>query len=214
MISGSKLDRIRLHQPWRVILSFLNRSLTGKNSSWDTFRLPILEILWGIVHSANLDFASLIWDEFEWQIVDRSSRPSNMSKLLYTRFTKLIPYPLLSKTKSIPRRSSSKLHSSQDDQPITKLSNIVKGDYKFGMEIFDTMISDEIKKLAGYKYYMAKKVEIANVPKKLKIDVVPRKTRSQTIAEETVTDMYAEWGKKLKGLTVDDPAVQSLLDLL
>ncbi|GKD98020.1 hypothetical protein Tco_1381917, partial [Tanacetum coccineum] len=60
------------------------------------------------------------------------------------------------------RRSSSKLHSSQDDQPITKLSNTVKGDNKFGMEIPDTMIIDVIKKLAGYKFYMAKKVESEN----------------------------------------------------
>ncbi|GJZ38583.1 hypothetical protein Tco_0585146 [Tanacetum coccineum] len=201
-----------------------------------------------------------------------------MSKMLYTRFTKLIINHFLSNNKSIPRRSSSKLHSSQDDQPITKLSNTVKGDYKFGMEIPDTMISDAIKKLAGYKFYMAKKVEsenakivdeqdeqhvspiksgrgkgfmcygdqVANIPNKLKKDVVPWKTRSLTIAKETVVgehansissqeprtqqrqrsqltidsqlhdtvaDTYAEWGQKLKGPAVDDPAVQSLLDL-
>ncbi|GJT54080.1 hypothetical protein Tco_0989134 [Tanacetum coccineum] len=140
-------------------MSVLNRSLSGKDSSWDTVRLPILQILWDIIHSANLDFASLNWDEFEWQIVERSSRPSNMSKLMYTCFTKLIINHFLSNNNSIPRRSRSKLHSSQDDQPITKLSNTVKGDYMFGMEILDTMISDAIKKLAGYKYYMAKKVE-------------------------------------------------------
>ncbi|GJV80941.1 hypothetical protein Tco_1516811 [Tanacetum coccineum] len=50
----------RLCQPWRAIMSVLNRSLTGKDSSWDTARLAIIQILWGIVHSANLDFASLI----------------------------------------------------------------------------------------------------------------------------------------------------------
>nr|GEV63344.1 hypothetical protein [Tanacetum cinerariifolium] len=30
----------RLHQPWRVILSVLNRCLTGENTSWDRARLP------------------------------------------------------------------------------------------------------------------------------------------------------------------------------
>ncbi|GJZ34039.1 hypothetical protein Tco_0579475 [Tanacetum coccineum] len=116
--------------------------------------------------------------------------------------------------------------------------------------ILDVMISDAIKKKAGYMYYMAKKVEsekakivdkpeekhvspiksgrgkgfmyygdqVANVPNKLKKDVVPRKTRSLTIAEgavvdDTVVDTYAEWGQKLKGPAVEDPAVQSLLDL-
>ncbi|GJT97834.1 hypothetical protein Tco_1093352 [Tanacetum coccineum] len=119
-------------------------------------------------------------------------------------------------------------------------------DYKFGMEIPDTMISGAIKKLAGYKFYMDKKVEIANVLTSLKKDVVPRKTRSQTVIEETIVgelansisiqepctqqrrrsqltidrqlndtvgDTYVEWGQKLKGPVVDDPAVQSLLDL-
>nr|GEU38934.1 retrotransposon protein, putative, unclassified [Tanacetum cinerariifolium] len=32
----------RLRQPWRTIMSVLNRSLTGKDTSWDTARLPIL----------------------------------------------------------------------------------------------------------------------------------------------------------------------------
>ncbi|GKD77616.1 hypothetical protein Tco_1340237 [Tanacetum coccineum] len=201
-----------------------------------------------------------------------------MSKLLYTRFTNLIIDYILSHNKSIPRRSDSKLHSSQDDHPITKLLSTTNGDYKFGMEVPDAMISDAIKKKAGYKYYMAKKVEsekakivdkpeeqhvspiksgrgkgfmcygdqVANVPNKLKKDVVPRKTRSLTIAEEAVVgelansisiqeprsqrrrrsqltidsqtdeavaDMYNEWGQKLKGPAVEDPAVQSLLDL-
>ncbi|GJR06950.1 hypothetical protein Tco_0529934 [Tanacetum coccineum] len=142
--------------------------LWEKDSSWDTARLPILRILCGIVHSANLDFASLIWNKFEWQSVERSSRPSNMSKLLYN--------------KSIPRRSSSKLHSSQDDQPITKLSNTVKGDYMFGMEIPDTMIM--------------------NVPNKLKKYVVPRETRSLTIAEETVV------GELAHSISIQEPRTQ------
>ncbi|GKD14316.1 hypothetical protein Tco_1198723 [Tanacetum coccineum] len=78
---------------------------------------------------------AILSDEFKWQIVERSSRPSNMSKLLYTRFTMLIIDYLLSLNKSIPRRSDSKLH------------------------IPDAMISDVIKKKAWYKYYFAKKVE-------------------------------------------------------
>ncbi|GJR83080.1 hypothetical protein Tco_0153865, partial [Tanacetum coccineum] len=125
-----KMVATRLHQPWGAILSVLNRCITGKDSSWDTVRLPILQILW----------------------------------------------------------------------------------------VLDAMISNAIKKKAGYKYYMAKKVEskkakiidkpeeqhvspiksgrgkgfmyygdqVANVPNKLKKDVVPRKTRSLTIAKEAV----------------------------
>ncbi|GJZ75497.1 hypothetical protein Tco_0639962 [Tanacetum coccineum] len=82
-----------------------------------------------------------------------------MSKLLYTRFTKLIIVYLLSLNKSISRRSDSKFHSLQDDHPITKLLSITNGEYMFGMEVPDAMISDAIKKKVGYKYYIAKKVE-------------------------------------------------------
>ncbi|GJX61469.1 hypothetical protein Tco_0294369 [Tanacetum coccineum] len=143
----------RLRQQWRAILSVLNRSLIGKDSSWDTARLLILQILWGIVHFANLDFASLIWDEFEWKTVDRSIKPSKMSKLLYTRFTKLIIDHFLSSN-----RLDSEMHSESDDSPITKLMNTIKGTYMFGMEIPDTMIDDTFKKSAGYRYYKSKKV--------------------------------------------------------
>nr|GEU88410.1 hypothetical protein [Tanacetum cinerariifolium] len=168
-----------------------------------------------------------------------------MSKLLYSRFTKLIIGYIVSHNKSIPLRSDSKLHSSQDDQPITKILSTTNGEYKFEMEVLDVMISYAIKKKVGYTYYMAKKVEsekseildepeeqyvspvesgkgkgfmcygdqVVNVPNKLKNDDVPRKTRSLTIAEEAVVDTYAEWGQKLKGTTVEDPTVQSLLDL-
>ncbi|GJZ36994.1 hypothetical protein Tco_0583185 [Tanacetum coccineum] len=143
-----------------------------------------------------------------------------MSKMLYTRFTKLIISYFLSCNKSIPCRSNFELHSTQDDQPITKLSNTVKGDYNFGMEILDTVISDAIKKSAGYNYYIAKKKESAKdkiidelekqrvSPIKSrrrkgfmcygdqavnisKKDVMPRKTRSLTITEETVVSELA-----------------------
>ncbi|GJV15890.1 hypothetical protein Tco_1361213 [Tanacetum coccineum] len=97
-----------------------------KYTSWDTARLPILQILWEIVHSTNLDFASLIWDEFEWQAVDRITKLSKMSKLMYTHFTKLIIDHFLSCNKSIPRRSDFDMHNEGQDVPLTKLTNTVK----------------------------------------------------------------------------------------
>ncbi|GKD29371.1 hypothetical protein Tco_1240149 [Tanacetum coccineum] len=113
-----------------------------------------------------------------------------MSKMLYTRFTKLINDYLLSHNKSIPCRSDSKLHSLQDDHPITKLLSTTNSEYKFGMEVPDAMISDAIKKKAGErgKGFMCYGDQVANVPNKLKKDVVPRKTRSLIIAEEAVVD--------------------------
>ncbi|GJV63515.1 hypothetical protein Tco_1474343 [Tanacetum coccineum] len=179
-----------------------------------------MTMLWGIVRSANLDFALLIWDEFKWQAVERSSGPSKMSKLLYTRFTKLIINRFLSNNKS---------------------------DYKFGMEIPNSMTIDAINKSVGYNYYMAKKKEsakdkIIDEPEEKHVSLVKnrrgkgfmcyrdhmnlqnpsifknRKRRRSQLkidrqTDEAVADMYNEWGQKLKGPAVEVPAVQSLLDL-
>ncbi|GJY09901.1 hypothetical protein Tco_0378086 [Tanacetum coccineum] len=140
----------------------------------------------------------MIVDEFEWQAVERSSRPSKMSK------------------------SDSKLHSLQYDQPITKLLSTTDGEYKFGMEVPDAMINDAITKKAGQKWkrkrFMCYGDQVANVPNKLKKDVVPGKTRSLTTTEEAVVGELAHFIsiQKLRSQrcpTVEDPAVQSLLDL-
>ncbi|GJZ59794.1 hypothetical protein Tco_0615610 [Tanacetum coccineum] len=210
----------RLHQPWRAILSVLNKCLTEKDSSWDTVILPILQILWGIVHCANLDFTSLIWDEFEWQTVERSSRPSKMSKLLYTRFTKLILDYLHSLNKMESKKA--KIIDKLKEQHVSPI------------------------KSGRGKGFICYGDQVENAPNKLKKNVVPRKIRSLTIVEEAVVgelaksisiqeprsqrcqrsqltidsqtdkavaDMYNEWGQKLKGPAVEDLAVQSLLDL-
>ncbi|GJY57249.1 hypothetical protein Tco_0456364 [Tanacetum coccineum] len=206
-----------------------------------------------------------------------------MSKLIYTRFIKLIIDHFVSCNKSIPRRSDVELHSKCQESPLTKLMNTVDGKFKFAMEIPDTMINDTIKHSEGYKYYKHKKIESekakvaeepeeqhispvksgrgkgnmrlgdqeVNVPSSFKKNVVPKKTRSLTVAdniveepvavelaksisiedqrcqqreimtqltidrqiEKDVEDTYAEWGQKLKGLIIEDPVVQSLLDL-
>nr|GEW13369.1 putative reverse transcriptase domain-containing protein [Tanacetum cinerariifolium] len=216
-------------------------------------------IYFGELFTLPICFVSLIWDEFEWQAVDRTTKPSKISKLMYIRFTKLIIDHFLSCNKSIPRRSDSDMHIKGQGLPLTKLTNTVKGTYNFRMEIPNTVIDDAFKKSARYKCYKAKKAKSkktkaveeleeqhvssvrsgrgkgymrsgdqeANVLSAFTKNVVPRKTRSHTVAnnivEERVTvelvksinveDTYAKWGQKLKGLAVEDPAVQSLLDL-
>ncbi|GKF56330.1 hypothetical protein Tco_0166670 [Tanacetum coccineum] len=82
-----------------------------------------------------------------------------MSKLLYICFTKLIINHFLSCNKNIPRRSDSEIHSEDQDLPLTKLANTVKGNFKFGMVIPNIMINDAFKQSAVYKYYKANKAE-------------------------------------------------------
>nr|GEV51415.1 hypothetical protein [Tanacetum cinerariifolium] len=75
------------------------------------------------------------------------------------------------------------MHSEGQDSPLTKLTNIVKGTYKFGMKIPDTMINHAFKKLVGYKYFKAKKAE----SNKAKSDEKPE--------EQHVSPIISEKGK-------------------
>ncbi|GKD54931.1 hypothetical protein Tco_1288318, partial [Tanacetum coccineum] len=46
-----------LYQPWRAILSMINMCLTGKTVGYDRPRHPVLQILWGITHRSNINYA-------------------------------------------------------------------------------------------------------------------------------------------------------------
>ncbi|GJS84826.1 hypothetical protein Tco_0751367 [Tanacetum coccineum] len=62
----------KLHQPWRTFLSILNKCLTRKSSRVDRAKEPIVQILWGLVNSKNVDFAKLIWEDFsEEELVEK-----------------------------------------------------------------------------------------------------------------------------------------------
>ncbi|GJX36774.1 retrovirus-related pol polyprotein from transposon TNT 1-94 [Tanacetum coccineum] len=68
-----------LYQPWRAILSMINMCLTGKTAGHDRPRHPVLQILWGIIHRSNIDYAR-IWEEFVKSIqtfLTDKKRPTN-----------------------------------------------------------------------------------------------------------------------------------------
>ncbi|GKE65746.1 hypothetical protein Tco_1519907, partial [Tanacetum coccineum] len=106
-----------LYQPWRAILSMINMCLTGKTAGYDRPRHPMLQILWGIIHSSNIDYAERIWEEFVQSIqtflTDRknlttASHGKKSSYLLSPsiRFTKLIIHHLKTKYNIHPRTGS------------------------------------------------------------------------------------------------------------
>ncbi|GJQ91943.1 nucleic acid-binding, OB-fold-like protein [Tanacetum coccineum] len=122
----------------------------------------------------------------------------------------------------------SDMHSEGQDSPLTKLTNTIKGTYRFGMEIPDTMINDACKKSAGYKYYRAKKAKsekakAAEEPEEQHASLVKRKQDlllsladnivEEPVAVELVKSISIEEQQHQQCLVVEDPAVQSLLDL-
>ncbi|GKA52950.1 hypothetical protein Tco_0746265 [Tanacetum coccineum] len=53
-----------MYQPWRALATIINLCLTGKTSTFERPRALVLQILWGVVNRANIDYAERIWKEF------------------------------------------------------------------------------------------------------------------------------------------------------
>ncbi|GJW83254.1 retrovirus-related pol polyprotein from transposon TNT 1-94 [Tanacetum coccineum] len=147
-----------LYQPWRAILSMINMCLTGKTARFERPRHPVLQMLWGIIHRSNIDYAKIIWEEFVQSITDRKNLATAVRGKKKTahllipsvRFTKLIIHHLRTKH-NIHSRIGSPLHYSHEEIILNTLRFVGKdGREIFGMPIPDALLTDEIK---GAPYY-------------------------------------------------------------
>ncbi|GKD23911.1 hypothetical protein Tco_1225614, partial [Tanacetum coccineum] len=103
----------------------INMCLTGKIDGYDRPIHPVLQILWGIIHRSNIDYAERIWEEFVQSIqtflTDRKNLATaargkkKTAHLLIpsVRFTKLIIHHLRTKHNIHPR-TGSPLHYSHE----------------------------------------------------------------------------------------------------
>ncbi|GJV97276.1 hypothetical protein Tco_1548853 [Tanacetum coccineum] len=162
MTSVSTVVATKLHQPLRVILGVINRSLTGKDTSRDYARLPVLQILWGIIHSTNLNYASLIWEEFEWQAVDRTEGQDSP-------FTKLI--------NNVDGKFKFRM-----EIPITMITNAIKQSAGY---MYYKHKKDESEKGKGY---MCSANQVVNVPCKPRKAVVLKNPRTLIVADNIVKE--------------------------
>nr|GEX26418.1 hypothetical protein [Tanacetum cinerariifolium] len=67
----------KLHQPWRSFAAVINKCLSGKSTSYDSLRLSQAQILWGMYHKKNVDFAYLLWEDFVYQVEHKDAKKSN-----------------------------------------------------------------------------------------------------------------------------------------
>ncbi|GJY77778.1 hypothetical protein Tco_0483579 [Tanacetum coccineum] len=49
-------------------MTIINLCLTGKTSGFERPRAPVLQILWGIINRAHIDYAERMWEEFTQSI--------------------------------------------------------------------------------------------------------------------------------------------------
>ncbi|GKB76744.1 retrovirus-related pol polyprotein from transposon TNT 1-94 [Tanacetum coccineum] len=173
--SSTGLYNCQLDDQWfnlhkDLLKDALDITLTNDNNSFvappssDTSNL-VLQILWGITHRSNTDYAERIWEEFVQSIrtflTDRknlatASRGKKKTALLLipnVRFTKLIIYHLRTKHNIHPR-AGSPLHYSHDENVLNTFRFVGKdGREIFGMPIPDALLTDEIKGAPYYKDY-------------------------------------------------------------
>ncbi|GKB12447.1 hypothetical protein Tco_0846370 [Tanacetum coccineum] len=151
--------------PWRALTTIINLCLTGKTSGFERPRALVLQILWGVVNRAHIDYAERMWEEFTQSIHTfiedkknlaqhtQGKKKSNLIVIPSVRFTKLIIYYLQSKHKFHPRPGSP-LHLPNEEHVLGYLNFSAKGTKRevFGMLIPNDLITDDIR---GEQYYNA-----------------------------------------------------------
>nr|GFD11394.1 hypothetical protein [Tanacetum cinerariifolium] len=53
------------------------KCLSGKSTGYDSLRLSQAQILWGLYHKKNVDFAYLLWEDFIYQVEHKDAKKSN-----------------------------------------------------------------------------------------------------------------------------------------
>ncbi|GJV83400.1 hypothetical protein Tco_1523298 [Tanacetum coccineum] len=130
----------KLHQPWRKFVVVINKCLSGK-SSYDSLRLSQAQIIWGMYHKKNVDYAFLLWEDFTYQVENKNTKKVNV--MCYPRFTKLIVNFFMSKDPSISRRNKINWHYARDDPMFTTINVVSRHE---DTQLYDAILPNVQKK--------------------------------------------------------------------
>ncbi|GJU57606.1 hypothetical protein Tco_1235372 [Tanacetum coccineum] len=178
------------------ILTFLkdlviNKCLSGKSTGYDSLRLSQAQILWGMYHKKNVDYAYLLWEDFVYQVENKNVKRSN--EMYYPHFTKVIVNFFMTKDSLIPRRNRVNWKFSKDDPMFTPIKVVSRHEdtQLYGAILPDELTNEAIKDSESYKeyYVIASRAE----PPKTKASV----KKKQAGSDKTKTPPTAK-GKTLK----------------
>ncbi|GJZ80913.1 retrovirus-related pol polyprotein from transposon TNT 1-94, partial [Tanacetum coccineum] len=149
----------------------INLCLTGKTSRFERLRAPVLQILWGVVNRAHIDYAERMWEEFTQSIHTFIEDKRNLAQhTLGKKKATLILIPSIGLTKLIifhlqrlynfHPRPESPLHLPTEEPVLGHLKFSAKGSKQevFGMIIPNELINDVIR---GADYYDAYREKVA-----------------------------------------------------
>ncbi|GJS00829.1 integrase, catalytic region, zinc finger, CCHC-type containing protein [Tanacetum coccineum] len=181
----------KLHEPWRSFPAVINKCLSGKSIRYDSLRLSQAQILWGMYHKKNVDYAYLLWEDFVYQVKNKNVKRIN--KMYYPRFTKVIINFFMTKDSLILRRNRVNWHFARDDPMVTTIKVVSRHEdtQLYGAILPDELTNEAIKDSKSYKEYYV--IASGAEPPKTKASV---KTK-QTGSDKTKTPPNTK-GKRLK----------------
>ncbi|GJU22679.1 hypothetical protein Tco_1156021 [Tanacetum coccineum] len=147
---------IYMHQFWNTITKIKDTDaysfkLDKKKCLVDTK----VHLLWGMYNKKNVDYVSLLWEDFMYQANNREISSARKEHMPYLRFTKFIINHFISKDKTISMRNKINLYIICNNSLLGTLKFISKTqDYQqYGAMIPDDMINQDIKDSKAYKTY-------------------------------------------------------------
>nr|GEU84712.1 hypothetical protein [Tanacetum cinerariifolium] len=145
----------KLFQPWRSFRAVINKCLTGKSFGFDSFRLSQAQLLWGLYHSRNIDYAFLIWEDYVYQIEHKKQKKG--IEMYYLRFTKVVIHHFMSKDLSIPRRNKVNWHYVRDDNIFSTIKVVSRHQdtQQYGAILPIELTNEDIRNTTAYKEYYA-----------------------------------------------------------
>nr|GEZ42449.1 hypothetical protein [Tanacetum cinerariifolium] len=164
-VPGQSFDELPFKEE---ILDFfvINKCLTGKSFGFDRLRLSQAQILWGLYHKRNIDYAFLIWKDFMYQVEHKNQKKSN--EMYYPRFTKVIIHHFMTKKPSIPRRNKVNWHYVRDDILFSTIKVVSRhqNTQQYGVILPIELTTKDIRNTKAYKeYYACATGEAAPKPK-------------------------------------------------
>ncbi|GKD54748.1 hypothetical protein Tco_1288135 [Tanacetum coccineum] len=173
-----------------------------------------MDILWGMFHKKNVDFAELIWKDFQYQIDYMQSKLRRREIMPYLKFTKIIINYFLSQHKSLTKKKPSYINTIKDDGVLNRLKFVRTGkDFQeYGQAITDTMLTDDIKNSEAYQAFIGYSTGLIP-PKKSrgkgsqgKKSAVTQKNKSSISAKDNIIhelDVAFELGKSSRRIEAE-----------
>nr|GEZ99121.1 hypothetical protein [Tanacetum cinerariifolium] len=142
-------------KPWRSFASVINKCLTRKSIGFDRLRLSQAQILWGLYHKINVDYAFLIWEDLVYQVEHKNQKKSN--EMYYLRFTKVSIHYFMTKKPLIPRRNRVNWHYFRDDILFSTIKVVSRhqNTQQYGAILPIELTTEDIRNTKAYKEYYA-----------------------------------------------------------